>query len=78
MDIIQFVFIKNKKNEGCDSVTHINLNAMKEHTKLMLVEEEKLWQEYKTKRDTLGIEHKETQHAFALYNLMLKLLKDTL
>ena len=51
---------------------------MKEHTKLMLVEEEKLWQDYKTKRDNLGYDHKETQHAFALYNLMLKLLKDTL
>ena len=51
---------------------------MKEHTKLMLVEEEKLWQEYVTKRDTLGTDHKETQHALALYNLMLKLLKDTL
>jgi hypothetical protein len=54
------------------------LNAMKEHTKLMLVEEEKLWQEYVTKRDTLGTDHKETQHAFSLYNLMLKLLKETL
>ena len=53
-------------------------NAMKEHTKLMLAEEEKLWQEYVTKRDTLGTDHKETQHAFSLYNLMLKLLKDTL
>ena len=51
---------------------------MKEHTKLMLAEEEKLWQEYVTKRDTLGADHKETQHAFALYNLMLKLLKETL
>jgi len=51
---------------------------MKEHTKLMLVEEEKLWQEYVTKRNTLGADHKETQHAFSLYNLMLKLLKDTL
>ena len=53
-------------------------NAMEEHTKLMLVEEEKLWQEYVTKRDTLGADHKETQHAFSLYNLMLKLLKETL
>ena len=51
---------------------------MKEHTKLMLVEEEKLWQEYVTKRNTLGADHKETQHAFSLYNLMLKLLKETL
>ena len=51
---------------------------MKEHTKLMLAEEEKLWQKYVTKRDALGVNHKETQHAFALYNLMLKLLKDTL
>ena len=55
-----------------------NSNAMKEHTKLMLAEEEKLWQEYVTKRDTLGADHKETQHAFSLYNLMLKLLKETL
>jgi hypothetical protein len=53
-------------------------NVMKEHTKLMLAEEEKLWQDYKTKRDTLGFDHAETKHAFALYNLMLKLLKDTL
>ena len=46
---------------------------MKEHTKLILAEEEKLWQEYVTKRDTLGADHKETLHAFALYNLMLEI-----
>lgn len=51
---------------------------MKEHTKLMLAEEEKLWQDYKSKRDALGFDHKETKHAFALYNLMLKLIKETL
>ena len=51
---------------------------MKEHTKLMLAEEEKLWQEYKAKRDALGSDHKETKHALALYNLILKLIKETL
>ncbi len=45
---------------------------MKEHTKLMLVEEEKLWQEYVTKRDALGYGHEDTRLAFALYNEMLK------
>lgn len=48
---------------------------MKEHTKLMLAEEDKLWQDYKSKRDALGFDHKETKHAFSLYNLMLKLIK---
>ena len=41
-------------------------------TQVIIETENKLWNDYVTKRDALGYGHEDTRLAFALYNEMLK------
>lgn len=45
---------------------------------LIIETENKLWNDYKTKRDQLGYDHADTRAAFALYNEMLNQLNKML
>lgn len=47
-------------------------------TQLIIETENKLWNDYKAKRDQLGYDHEDTRAALALYNEMLKHLNEAI